>query len=212
MSKIYDVTITMHNDMPSFPGDEKFYEISDVMLVEEGKPYTIRKLKMLTHTGTHIDAPSHFIPHGTTMDQLDLSKFIGKAYVYEIKNDKKITIEEIKDFHFEENTIVLFKTRNSKLWKEGKQFDPDYVYVTPEVAQFLVNQKVKTVGIDYLSIDPCEEGIKPETHHILLGNNIPIVEGLDLLEVQPGVYRFTGLPLKIPGADGSPIRAILEEL
>ncbi|MEW5819732.1 MAG: cyclase family protein [Cyanobacteriota bacterium] len=212
MGNIYDITIPMHSDMPAFPGDEKVFEIYDILKVEQGDAYTIRKIKLLTHTGTHIDAPSHFIPHGRTLDQLDLSKFTGKAMVVKINNQEKVSIDEVGDLQIEPDIIILFKTRNSQIWKENKNFEEKYVYVTPETAQFLVEKKVKAVGIDYLSIDKYGEEVKPLVHLKLLENDIPIIEGLNLSEVSEGLYRFTCLPLKMIGVDGSPARAILEDL
>lgn len=212
MSRVYDITIYMADDMPAFPGDEKVFTISDIMSVESGDPYSIKKITMLTHTGTHIDAPCHYIPNAKSLDEIDLSHFVGIADVIEIQNPERITLDDIKNHSFEPGIIVLFKTNNSLIWQKNITFDVNYISLTPQAAQFLVENNVKTVGIDYLSIDPYGEHIKPLTHLTLLNNNIPIVEGLDLSNVPEGRYKFTCLPLKIAGIDGSPARAILEEL
>lgn len=212
MSKIYDITIYMSEDMPAFPGDEKVFSVEDIMSVTSGDPYSIKKLTMLTHTGTHIDAPCHYIPDAKSIDELDLSKFIGLADVIEIQNTHCITLDDIKNHSFDPGIIALFKTNNSTIWQKNISFYENYIYLTQEAAAFLVEKNVKTVGIDYLSIDPYGEHIKPLTHLTLLNNNIPIIEGLDLSNVPQGRYKFTCLPLKIAGIDGSPARAILEEL
>lgn len=212
MSKIYDITISMHENMPAYPGDEKVFSIENLMDVTQGDAYSIKRIQTLTHTGTHIDVPAHYLPGGKTLDQIDLSHFIGPADVYEINNHKKITLEELSGYNIEKDIIVLFKTVNSCLLNEGKPFSKDYVYLTPEVARFLANKSVKAVGIDYLSIDGYEIYDQPVAHYELLGKNIPIIEGINLFNIPAGRYKFTGLPLKIPGADGSPIRAILEEI
>ena len=212
MGKIIDITIPMHENMPAFPGDEKVFTINHIMKVENGDPYSIKKLSMLTHTGTHIDFPCHYLPNGKTSNQIDLSKFIGIAEVIEITDNRKITLQEIKEFNFEPDTIVLFKTKNSSIWAKNIPFEENYIYLEADAAQYLVEKQVKTVGIDYLSIDPYIEGAKPLTHMALLSNDIPIIEGLDLSSVLPGRYRFTCLPLKIDNVDGSPARAILEEI
>lgn len=212
MKKIFDITIDVCETMPAFPGDEKIFVRQDILRVEKGDPYSIRKITMLTHTGTHIDAPSHFIPEGKNLEEVDLTTFIGPADVIEITDDESVKFDEIKKFPFEAGTIVLFKTKNSQLWKENKGFVANYVYVTPEVAKYLVDRKIKAVGIDYLSIDKYDDFSAPETHLILLGNNVPIIEGIDLSNVNPGRYKLFCLPLKMSGVDGSPVRAVLEEI
>jgi len=209
---IWDITISLQKGMPAFPGDEEVFQWNHLLKVENGDPYSIKKIEMLTHAGTHIDVPSHFIPNGKNLESIDISKLIGIADVFQIKNTEKITLDEIKDYHIEPNSIVLFKTVNSNLWKSTNKFYKKYVYLTPEAAQFLVEKKIKCVGIDYLSIESFEETSTISTHVILLSNDVIIIEGLDLSEIKPGRYRLICLPLKMVGVDGSPVRAILEEL
>lgn len=212
MPKIYDITIPIHENMPAFPGDEKIFVCKNLMNVENGDPYSIKKLTLLTHTGTHVDVPSHFIPYGKNLDQIDLTNFIGLADVVKIKNDICVDLPEIQSFPFEAGTIVLFKTKNSFHWKENLKFIENFIYLTPDAAEYLVSKCIKAVGIDYLSIDKYNENSQAPTHLILLKNDIPIIEGLDLSEVPQGRYKLTCLPLKLTGVDGSPVRAILEEL
>jgi arylformamidase len=211
MGKIYDITVEMREDMPFFPGDEKVFELTSLLNVAMGDDYSIKKLSMLTHSGTHLDAPSHFIPDGKNLDEMPLSTFIGTAQVININDDEKIDIDALKNIEIEPGMIILFKTKNSMLWKENKSFVANYVYITPAAAQWLVDHRIRLVGIDYLSADKYDNFGDSKTHQILLGNEVPILEGINLSEVFPGRYHLTCLPLKIKGLDGSPVRAILEE-
>lgn len=212
MTKIYDITIPMKDNMPAFPGDESFFDCKDILKVEEGDLYSIKRLTILTHTGTHLDAPSHFIQGAKNLSDFSLDKFVGIADVFEINDDEKIDFDELKKLPIEKNTIVLFKTKNSKLWAQNFKFYEKYIYITPEAALYLVEKDIKMVGIDYLSADKYDEIGTADTHHILLGNDIPILEGIDLSEVPAGRYKLTCLPLKLQNTDGAPVRAILEEI
>jgi arylformamidase len=212
MSKIYDITIEMHKTMPAFPGDEAVFQMQELMNVNKGDIYSIKKLSMLTHTGTHIDAPSHFIPNSKDLNDFHISTFKAPAKVIEINDREKITAEELENVNIKNNTYVLFKTHNSYRWKTTPHFIKDYTYLTPEAALILAHKGIRGVGIDYLSIDRYDETGSAEAHLILLKNDILIIEGLDLSEVPQGDYMLTCLPLKISGIDGSPVRAILEEI
>lgn len=161
-----------------------------------------------SHTGTHVDPPSHFIESGLTVDKLPLELLMGRARVVEISHP---VIDEgaLAEFDFTADVRLLFKTRNSYLWNQRK-FTEDYVYITPAAARVLVDNGIKVVGIDYLSVEKfgAEEC---ETHVTLLGANTVIIEGLDLREVEPGDYDMICLPLKIRDGDGAPARVILRE-
>jgi len=201
-----DVSLLIHEDMLFWPNDPKF-EREWVSEISKGRHVNLSKLTLGSHTGTHVDAPFHFIADGKTVELLDIRKFYGVAKVFEVKNDKKILLSEIKDFDIEENDIVLFKTKNSKLLLENR-FHDDYVGLSLESAIYLAEKKIKTVGIDYLSIGPRgDEG--REVHKVLLGNEIGIIEGLNLLNVKEGKYFIVALPLNIKGGEGSLVRAIL---
>lgn len=160
-----------------------------------------------THTGTHVDAPPHFMEHGVTIDQLDLSKLVGPCTVIDMSHvDDHIGMDDLKNIEIQPDQIILFKTKNSVL-ESNASFNATFIYVHQSAAAFLAEKNVRAVGIDYLGIErgqPCHE-----THLRLLEKNIPIIEGLRLAQVQPGEYFFCCLPLALQGLEGAPARAIL---
>ncbi|MGB9768384.1 cyclase family protein [Dictyoglomus sp.] len=204
--KPIDVSLLIHEDMLFWPNDPKFQR-EWVAKISEGKNANLSKITLGSHTGTHIDTPYHFLDHGKTLENIDISRFYGFAKVFEIKNPNKILLQDIETLPIEEGDIILFKTKNSLLLKENI-FHDDYVGLSLEAARYLADKNVKTIGIDYLSIGPRgDEG--REVHRILLGKEIGIIEGLNLLEIKEGRYFMMALPLKIKGGEGSPVRAIL---
>jgi arylformamidase len=176
-------------------------------------PCNLTQLSLSAHTGTHMDAPRHFIAKGRTMETLPLDAVVGLCRVIEIENKSVITVEELRPHKLKRRERILFKTRNSrKSWKLAKTgtFDKNFVYIPAETAHYLVERGVRTVGVDYLSVGGWQkDGV--ECHQILLGAEIWIIEGLDLFRIEPGVYDLVCLPLKILGADGAPARAILRK-
>jgi len=194
--------------MPVWPGDSGV-EIKLVSNMEEGANANVSHLSLGAHTGTHVDAPSHFIPGGETLDKIPLDHFIGEAEVFVFEDVDIITPEDLEELNLQDfPSRVLFKTRNSQIWAAGNnQFQEDFVALSPEAAQYLVDLKVKLVGIDYLSIAPFKNS--SPTHKILLGAGIIALEGIDLSKISAGRYTLYCLPLKIEGVEGSPARAIL---
>jgi arylformamidase len=180
--------------------------------IARGDNANVTRLSMGVHTGTHIDAPFHFEPNKATIDQLSLDVLIGPCRVFEIPEiSKAIGPSDLEKLDFDNHIRVLFKTRNSKLWKNGERvFKKDFVHMQLEGAKFLIDQSIKLVGIDYLSIENYGS-LDHATHHLLLRNNVVILEGLDLSRVSPGDYELIALPLKLKGADGSPARVVLRE-
>lgn len=159
------------------------------------------------HTGTHIDAPSHFTEHGGTSETISLSALVGPCRVLDLTDVTDcITKQDLQKHNIKTGERILLKTKNSNLASTAP-FDYNFVYVGKEAAQYLADQKIVSVGIDYLGIERNQPG--HETHKLLLQNNIPIIEGLRLADVQPGTYQLYCLPLNIPGIDGVPARAIL---
>lgn len=204
--KIYDVSVPLTGEMHNWPGDP-MPEIVQIQGLSKGGACNVQQLKLTTHNGTHVDAPFHMLQNGKKMDELPLDNFVGEAQVIEIADPIKIEAAEIARYYQKDVTRVLFKTKNSGRWSE-KKFFTDYVYLTPEGADFLVKQKVKLVGIDYLSID--EYGNKLHLpHKKLLSQDIVILEGLNLSQIEPGKYDMICLPLKLLAADGAPARVIL---
>ncbi len=167
----------------------------------------ITKITFGSHSGTHIDAPSHAIKGGKRIDELPIETFNGKARVLDFSNVKEsIRVEDLKSKSILKGERVLLKTSNSK--RGFSEFFPDFVYLSPEAAEFLASKEVLLVGIDSLSIK--QKG-NPDnrSHTLLLENNVPILEGLDLVKVTEGTYDLLCFPLKFIGIDGSPVRAVL---
>ena len=179
---------------------------------EHGDICTVSQLSFGSHTGTHVDPPSHFVAGGITLDQLSLEVLIGKARVVDAGAVDAIDASTIARANLAGVERVLFKTRNSKLWQRGeKEFDQNFVYLEAEAAKMLVESGVKLVGIDYLSVEKFNFD-EPATHYTLLRNNVIIIEGLNLSEVAEGDYELICLPMKIKGGDGAPARVVLREL
>lgn len=167
-------------------------------------------LALHSHTGTHIDAPAHFIAGGKTIDLFDLKIFVGPCKVLDVTEVKeKITAKDLQKYTINSGDRILLKTKNSQK-NVNELFDYNFVYLSASAAQFLVECRVQLVGIDYLGIERNQPA--HETHIILLQNDIPILEGLRLQEVQPREYRLVCLPLFIPGIDAVPVRAVLQEI
>ncbi len=209
--KIHDISISISPGMVTYPGDPKV-SLEPVLQVAKGDNANVSQLCMGDHTGTHVDPPVHFIPGGKTEDQLDLSVLYGPVRVLDMTQvAKAITPQDLDRAQLPANTRrVLFKTSNSRLWRENKGFDKDFVAISWEAATWLVDHDLQLVGIDYLSVEPF--GVKPaNTHVTLLRAGVIIVEGLNLDGIAPGDYTLACLPLKIQNGDGGPCRAILIE-
>ena len=207
--RTYDITLTITRDLVVWPDDPPV-EIYQDSRIADGNLANVSRIHMGVHTGTHVDAPYHFIDDGIKIDELDIDLLTGRAYVLHLPDDLNlITKETIETSSIPPRTKrVLFRTRNSKRWLDGDNtFDPNYVALDEEAAALLIQRGVKLVGVDYLSVAPFED-VAP-THNVLLENGIVVVEGLDLSAVQQGRYTLYCLPLKIGGADGAPARAIL---
>ncbi|MBO0721835.1 MAG: cyclase family protein [Blastocatellia bacterium] len=205
--KIYDVTVAISNDLPVYPGDPPI-DITRTQSLEKGDIARVSHLSFSTHIGTHIDPPSHFMTDGISLDQVPLDVLIGQARVIDVGDVDSIAAPLLERAELAGVTRVLFKTRNSNFWCENREFREDFVYLEPEAAELLVKRGVQLVGIDYLSIEKFNFE-RPATHWTLLGNNVVIVEGLDLSNVPPGDYELICLPLKIKDGDGGPARVVL---
>lgn len=206
MPRIYDVTVPLSGEVPTFPGDPRF-EMDFVHRIEDGKPYNVAYLKLGAHAGTHVDAPFHFLREGKTVDQLPLDVLMGPARVVAVEAKDVIRRADVQALGLEGATRVLFKTRNSGTLRQ-QEFREDFVALAPDAAEWLVAKGMALVGVDYLSVE--KFGSKDfAAHHALLGAGVVIVEGLDLSEVPPGDYEMACLPLRVVGADGSPARVVL---
>lgn len=206
--QIYDISLTIENGMPVWPGDpdvrlERFAEIGN------DSTCNISKITMGVHTGTHVDAPVHFLPNGTGVDQLPLKILTGRVYVLEMLKTNLITTATLEKAEIPPRTRrLIIKTRNSQIWSsKSKGFQEEFVGIDADGAQYLVDHGVKLIGMDYLSVSPFKQGQIP--HQIFLKNGVVLLEGLNLSKVSQGRYSLYCLPLKILDSDGAPARAIL---
>jgi len=207
--KIFDVTVPIKNFMPVWPGDPQV-ENRLVSSIEKGEEANVTNIQMSAHTGTHIDAPKHYIKSGTAIEGLSLTTLLGEVEVVEIdfRNSQIDALTLIKVNRNEWSQRVLFKTNNSILrLLEKDYFYQNFTALLPDAAEYLVQKGVKLVGIDYLSIAPFENG--SDTHIILLENDVVVLEGLNLADISPGIYELIALPILLEGADGSPARVLL---
>jgi len=203
--KIYDITAEISDNLPIY-GNER-PTITKVAHLENGDKYNFTNFSMTTHTGTHADMPSHFIKNGTTCETVALDRFYGPAKLIRLATTNHITKADLLPFNIEAGMILLIDTGQSAYMGQGT-LKQDFLALTQEAAQYLVEKHIKTLGIDYLSVDPYNETEFP-AHMELLGNDVTILEGLVLANVPEGEYTLSALPLKIAGGDGSPVRAIL---
>lgn len=210
--KIFDISLPIKSEMAHWPGDPPV-SLETLSAISNGDNANVTLIQMSVHTGTHIDAPKHFLDHGRTIDQLPLDKLMGETLVMEIPTNEKIISGEVLSNHTEKTLLakvrrVLFKTTNSQLWmSDPAEFHKDYVAINTEGAEFLANLGLDLVGLDYLSIAPYDETTRP--HQILLSKDIILLEGICLEDVQPGIYQMFCLPLNIENIEGAPARAIL---
>jgi len=205
---IYDISLPVSEDLAVWPGDPSV-TIRRSSSVEQGDEATTSIFTLGSHTGTHIDAPGHFIPGGDGVDKADLNILIGEAWVIETTDTARLTADVLETLLIPPDyERVLFHTRNSRHWQTGlSTFNGDYVSLSEDGAEWLVARGIRLVGIDSLSIAPFENGLA--THSVLLSNDVVIVEGLDLSEIRTGAYELVCLPLKIVRADGAPARVVL---
>jgi len=209
--RIIDVSVPVSELMPTYPGDPSV-EIEQWSALARGDTSNVSMLHLGAHTGTHLDAPAHFIEGAPPISSLSLDVLIGEARVLEIPADvRAIEASHIKAQDLGGARRVLFKTRNSAFWANMPQgFRTDFTYITPEAARALVELGVKLIGIDYLSVEQFKSDGHP-THITLLSSGVVILEGLDLREVSAGIYELICLPLRLAGGsgDGAPARAVL---
>lgn len=202
-----DVTAPLHSGMVHWP-DNPAVSIERMLDISKGDNANVSELSMGSHTGTHMDAPIHFINDGPALDRMPLDATIGRARVIGIEDDEAIRPEEIQNKEIGRSERIIFKTRNSKSEWWSDPFNQNFVYLTHEAAELLAERGVRTVGVDYLSVGGYKRD-GAETHRVLLGAGIWIIEGLRLQTIEPGDYEMICLPLLITGADGAPSRALL---
>ena len=202
-----DISVPLRDSMMHWPSDPPV-SIKRVNDMEHGDTANVSVISMGAHSGTHIDAPIHFIRQGKGVDRMALDTMVGRARVIEIKDIDSIKPEELLQHRIRRGERVLFKTRNSSHVWQKDDFVEDFVYISDDAARFLVDCGVSLVGVDYLSVGSFRHGGR-YVHTTLLSGDIWIIEGLDLSRAAPGKYDLICLPLRLVGGDGAPARAIL---
>jgi arylformamidase len=202
-----DISVPIYTGMVHWPDNTpvRFERMQDL---SRGDAANVSKIELGAHTGTHMDAPRHFLQEGAGLDEMPLDASIGMVRVINIEHPQVILPAELELHNLQAGERVLFRTRNSeRCWKDDR-FVEDFVYISAAAAQYLVERQVRTIGVDYLSVGGyVYDGV--ETHQILLSAGIWLIEGLNLSVVKPGTYELVCLPLRVAGADGAPARAIL---
>jgi len=209
----YDISVPLKQGMNYFPTDPappKIYRYYDREL---GGRVTMSMMEIITHTGTHIDAPLHFISGGSTISDMPLDATVGPCRVIKIKDQEKIKVAELEKHGIKKGERVLFKTRNSPKVYTSDKFVEDYVYLDVEGANYLVSKGIALFGLDNITIGSFKEHDNlTRTHEILLGAGIYILEDCALADVPPGEYDLLCLPLLMWKGDAGPCRAILRPL
>ena len=208
---IYDISLPISESLIVWPGDPPV-DITQPSHLARGDAATVSHLSMSAHSGTHVDAPAHFILGGASVEALDLNVLVGPALVVEAIEADALSADVLEGLPIPANMErVLFRTRNSDRWARGeREFYRDFSAITQDGASWLVARGVRLVGVDYMSVGPF--GQTAPTHRTLLSAGVIPVEGLNLSGIEPGVYQFVCLPLRIIGGDGAPARAILISL
>ena len=205
ISEIFDISRTLKQGMPLWPGDPDFNH-RRFLRIEDGEPSNVSAITMGTHTGTHIDAPLHVDCAGKDTAGLSVHCFIGPARVVQVQAEKCIRAADLYPLEWIGVERVLFRTPCSSRAEDS--FDPHFVHLAEDASEFLAGKGILLVGTDAPSVDAFDSKNLP-SHQILMRNGIVILEGIRLGSVPPGDYFLVCLPLKIAGADGSPVRAVL---
>ncbi len=211
MSPFFDLSLTIQPGMPIWPGDPAL-ELTRIQCMESGSVANVSRMACCVHIGTHVDAPRHFIQDGRTTEHLALDTLVGPVVVAALPDAPVITASDLESLALPAGVErLLLRTRNSDLWAAGStDFYDEFVALTADAAQWVVDQGIRLIGVDYLSVQRYYDG--PQTHQILLGAEVIILEGLNLAQVPSGWYELLCLPLKLAGSDGAPARAILRTL
>lgn len=209
--RIYDVSVPISEITPVWPDDPRV-QIESLSSIADGDPANVSRLSMSLHTGTHVDAPYHFIRDGITVDKLPLDLLVGPAFLAEVDDPerRKIGVFDLARIHFPRDTTrLLIKTSNSNLWEDNlTEFEREFIHLAPHTAEWLVKRGIRLLGVDYLSVEAY--GVKEfRVHHTLLRAGVVIVEGLDLSRVPAGPCQLVCLPLKIKGGEAAPARVLV---
>ncbi len=207
--KLYDISLTIQPDMITYPGDAPV-RIDTVKSIARGDSSNLSLLHMGTHSGTHIDAPGHFLPDAPGIDTARPEILMGPARLFQLPDVRHIDRKSLEELDLSGTSRLLLGTGNATLLRK-REFDPGFVHLTKDAASYIVAQGIKLVGIDYLSIEGSKNEGHP-VHHTLLSAGVLIIEGLDLTDVPPGDYELIGLPLRLKDGDAAPARVFLREV
>jgi arylformamidase len=210
MARLYDISLPIRAGMISYPGNPET-RVEPHSRIADGEPANVTRLSFGSHMGTHVDAAHHFVDGGQAVDELPLERLVGRARVVRIADDvTAIGASQLQAAGAAGAERVLLRTRNGKLLGRSS-FEEDFAHLTGDGAEWLVQEGVTLVGIDYLSVEAFDAD-EPRAHRALLEREVVVVEGLDLREVEPGEYELFCLPLRVAGIDGAPARAVLREV
>lgn len=204
--KVIDISVPNGPGQHVYPGDPK-PRVAPVRQIADGDVCNLSLLTIGSHTGTHVDAPYHFLASGPRLGDVPLDRMVGEALVLDLRGRPAVDRASLASGAIRAGDIVLCLTDNSRRWA-APEFQRDFTYLTEDAATFLVAAGVRAVGMDYLSIERFGSAEFP-VHRTLLGAGVFVIEGLDLRAVTPGRYTLVCLPLKFPDLDGAPARAIL---
>lgn len=210
MSAWLDISFPLFNGLPPWPGDKPFRRETLSEAGVNGSLCTVSEISMNAHTGTHVDAPKHFVPGGQAVDQIDLDTLIGPAFVLDLTCvSTHITVGDLRGRVPEGVARLLIKTRNSRYAGDGR-FHTDYLALTGEAAGYLAVSGVKLLGIDYYSIAPFDA---PASSHrtFLSAPGAVALENIDLSRAEEGWVDLVCLPINITGGDGAPARVLIRK-
>ena len=208
MSRWIDISTPIDDRLPIFPGSPGF-STSKILAIADGDDANATRLDTDVHIGTHVDVPRHFVPDGATLDEVGLDPFVGPCVVADLGDSQRIGRPQLEALSVAPGTKrLLLRTSNSleRRLREPR-FNPDHAALTAEGARWVVERGLALIGIDYVSIQRYED--PPDTHRILLGAGVAIIEGLDLERVAPGSYQLVCLPVHLVGAEAAPARAVV---
>jgi len=210
--RVHDISVAITSGMPVWPGDPPV-ERRRFASMDEGSVANVSQLSMSVHSGTHVDAPIHFVAGGSAIESIPLQTLVGPCRVIGMQPvGRHIAAADLERLELPPDTErVLFKTTNSAVWGlKHTAFRRDFIALSIDGAHWLVEHNVRVVGIDYLSVEPVDDA-DGAVHRTLLGSGVVVIEGLNLFAVAPGAYTLVCLPLKLAGSDGAPARVILIE-
>jgi arylformamidase len=205
--RVHDISLAVDPALPTWPTSEG-WRVRSSMRIASGDPANVSVVEMDVHTGTHVEAPLHFIEGGAPIDSVAIERLVGPAQVVEVAGDEVTPASLERLAVSADPPRLLIKTANSERWAQGwGPFDPVYVSLTAEAAQWIADRGFQLVGIDHLSIQRYGDG--PETHRALMRAGVVILEGLNLAAVAPGTYTLVCAPVRLTGVEAAPARALL---